>query len=87
MDYSHTFQLDHSLGLSEQFGKLFDSGDSCDFSVLVHDPSENQTKDKTICVHRLIFSLYPQFNISTSTENLTVQISQTCHPYISSFLR
>ncbi|MCJ8739425.1 hypothetical protein PDJAM_G00047040 [Pangasius djambal] len=87
MDNSREFQLDHSLGLSEELGRLFDSGDNCDFSVLVRDPSDDQAGQKTICVHRLIFSLYPQFNISNSSNNLTVEISQICHPHISSFLR
>lgn len=87
IDYSHKFQLDHSLGISEKLGKLFDSGNNCDFSVLVQDPGENQNEHKTICVHKLILSLYPHFNISNSSKNLTVEISQTCHPYISSFLR
>ncbi|KAF5902638.1 galectin-3-binding protein A-like [Clarias magur] len=37
MDDSRKFHLDHSLGLSEELGKLFDSRDSCDFSILVRD--------------------------------------------------
>ncbi|XP_017313131.1 galectin-3-binding protein A isoform X2 [Ictalurus punctatus] len=87
MDDNRMFKMDHSLGLSEELGRLFDSGDNCDFNILVRDPSEDQAGQKTICVHRLIFSLYPQFNISNSSNNLTVEISQTCHPHISSFLR
>lgn len=87
MDDNRKFRLDHSLGLSEELGKLFDSGDNCNFVVLVQDPSADKTEQKTICVHRLILSLYPQFNISNTDQNLTVGISETCHPHISSFLR
>lgn len=87
MDGNYKFQLDHSLGLSGELGRLFDSGDNCDFSVVVRDPSEDQAEIKTVCVHRLILSLYPQFNISDSNEDHTVEISQNCHPHISSFLR
>ncbi|XP_058233056.1 galectin-3-binding protein A-like [Hemibagrus wyckioides] len=87
MDSNYKFQLDHSLGLSGELGRLFDSGDNCDFSVVVRDPSEDQAEIKTVCVHRLILSLYPQFNISDSNKDHTVEISQNCHPHISSFLR
>lgn len=87
MNTSHEFQLDHSLGLSGELGRLFKSGDNCDFIIVVRDPNEDQAEQKTICVHRLIISLYSQFNISNSTNNLTVEISQTCHPHVSSFLR
>ncbi|KAI5097498.1 galectin 3 binding protein precursor, partial [Silurus meridionalis] len=87
MDYGHKFQLDHSLGLSEELGRLFDSRDNCDLSVQVRDPSEAPAVRETICAHRLIFYLYPQFNISKSSNELTLEISQNCHPHISSFLR
>ncbi|TSK87559.1 Galectin-3-binding protein A [Bagarius yarrelli] len=85
VDSSREFQLDHSLGLSGELGSLFKSGDNCDFVIVVRD--EDQAEQKMICVHKLILSLYPQFNISDSTNNLTVKISQTCHPHMSSFLR
>ncbi|XP_026997541.1 galectin-3-binding protein A isoform X1 [Tachysurus fulvidraco] len=84
---NYKFQLDHSLGLSEDLGTLFDSGDNCDFSIVVRDPSDDQAEQNTVCVHRLILSLYPQFNISDSMKDLTVEIDQNCHPHISSFLR
>lgn len=87
MDNSREFQLDHSLGLSKELGALFDSRNNCDFSIVVRDPNEDQAGQQTICVHRLIVSLYPQFAISESTNNITVEISQSCHPHISSFLR
>ncbi|KAK3553287.1 hypothetical protein QTP86_032753, partial [Hemibagrus guttatus] len=87
MDSNYKFQLDHSLGLSGELGRIFDSGDNCDFSVVVRDPREDQAEQKTVCVHRLILSLYPQFNISDSNKDHTVEISQNCHPHISSFLR
>ncbi|XP_017567473.1 galectin-3-binding protein A [Pygocentrus nattereri] len=85
VDSGRTFSLDHSLGLSEKLGSLFDSGDNCDFSILISDPSDEQVATQTICAHRAILSLYPQLNI-TST-NLSVEIGQTCHPFISRFIR
>ncbi|XP_060758373.1 galectin-3-binding protein B-like [Neoarius graeffei] len=87
MDSSHEFHMDHSLGLTEGLGRLFDRGDNCDFSILVRDLNEDKVGQKTFCVHRLIFFLYPQFNISNSSNNLTIEVSQPCHPHISSFLR
>ncbi|XP_036446257.1 galectin-3-binding protein A-like [Colossoma macropomum] len=85
VDSGHTFSLDHSLGLSEELGSLFDSGENCDFSILISDPSDEQFAAQTICAHRLILSLYPQLNITSTT--LSVEISQTCHPFVSRFFR
>lgn len=87
MSGDREFSLDHSLGLSEDLGLLFDSGDYCDFNVLVRDSSEERAREQMICAHRTILALYPQFNISTASTNLSVEISQTCHPYISKFFR
>ncbi|KAL7850734.1 hypothetical protein SRHO_G00200830 [Serrasalmus rhombeus] len=85
VDSARRFSLDHSLGLSEKLGSLFDSGDNCDFSILISDPSDEQVTTQTICAHRAILSLYLQLNI-TST-NLSVEIGQTCHPFVSRFFR
>ncbi|KAK1799030.1 hypothetical protein P4O66_007293, partial [Electrophorus voltai] len=87
VDSDRTFSLDHSLGLSEGLGTLFESHESCDFNVTVHDPNEKQVGQQAICVHKLILSLYPQLNITETSKNLSVEISHTCHPQVSSFLR
>ncbi|ROI79010.1 Galectin-3-binding protein A, partial [Anabarilius grahami] len=79
------FSVDNSLGLSDDLGLLFDSGDGCDFSIYVRDLSEEA--ELVFCVHRLILMIYPELNITNESRNLTVEISQTCHPLVSSFLR
>ncbi|KAK7174156.1 hypothetical protein R3I93_001366 [Phoxinus phoxinus] len=79
------FSVDNSLGLSNDLGLLFDSGDGCDFSINVRDLSEET--ELTICAHRLILMIYPELNITNESRNLTVDVSQTCHPHVSAFLR
>ncbi|XP_077086831.1 galectin-3-binding protein A-like isoform X2 [Siphateles boraxobius] len=79
------FSVDNSLGLSDDLGLLFDSGDGCDFSINVRDLSEEAELE--FCVHRLILMIYPELNITNESRNLTVDVSQTCHPHVSAFLR
>ncbi|XP_026064711.1 galectin-3-binding protein A-like [Carassius auratus] len=79
------FFLDNSLGLSDDLGLLFDSGDVCDFRINVQDTSEKE--ELTFCVHRMILMIYPELNITNNSRNLTVDVSQTCHPHVSAFLR
>ncbi|XP_007242014.3 galectin-3-binding protein A [Astyanax mexicanus] len=87
VDDDQKFSLDHSIGLSEDLGSLFDQAENCDVDVLVVDSSDDQSHGKTFCVHRVILSLYPQLNISESTRNISVDISQTCHHHVYSFFR
>ncbi|XP_073690422.1 galectin-3-binding protein A-like [Garra rufa] len=79
------FSVDNSLGLSHDLGLLFDSGDGCDFTVNVQDISEEA--ELTFCVHRMILMSYPKLNITNGSRNLTVDVSHTCHPHVSAFLR
>uniref|UniRef100_A0A8C1S735 SRCR domain-containing protein n=1 Tax=Cyprinus carpio TaxID=7962 RepID=A0A8C1S735_CYPCA len=79
------FFLDNSLGLSDDLGLLFDSGDGCDVRINVQDTSEEE--ELTFCVHRMILMIYPELNITNGSRNLTVDVSQTCHPHVSAFLR
>uniref|UniRef100_A0A671PE45 Galectin-3-binding protein A-like n=1 Tax=Sinocyclocheilus anshuiensis TaxID=1608454 RepID=A0A671PE45_9TELE len=79
------FFLDNSLGLSDDLGLLFDSGDGCDFTINVQDVSEES--ELTFCVHSMILMIYPELNITNNSGNLTVDVSQTCHPHVSAFLR
>ncbi|XP_051987587.1 galectin-3-binding protein A-like [Xyrauchen texanus] len=85
MSSDHQFSVDNSLGLSDDLGDLFDSGDGCDFSINVRDLSEKA--EFTFCVHKLILMLYSKLNLKNDSRNLTVEVSQTCHPHASSFLR
>ncbi|KAK9978263.1 hypothetical protein ABG768_020022 [Culter alburnus] len=79
------FSVDNSLGLSDALGLLFDSGDGCDFSINVRDLSEEA--ELAFCVHRLILLIYPELNITNESRNLTLDVSQTCHPHVPTFLR
>ncbi|XP_048008837.1 galectin-3-binding protein A-like [Megalobrama amblycephala] len=79
------FSVDNSLGLSDELGLLFDSGDGCDFSINVRDLSEEA--ELSFCVHSMILMIYPELNIRNESRNLTVDVSQMCHPHVSAFLR
>ncbi|KAL1277516.1 hypothetical protein QQF64_024189 [Cirrhinus molitorella] len=85
MTSNRQFSVDNSLGLSDDLGLLFDSGDGCDFTVNVQDISEQA--EFAICVHRLILMIYPKLYITNDSRNLTVNVSHTCHPHVSAFLR
>ena len=89
-----THSLDHSLVLSDFLGKMFDGGNDCDFLIVVQSPTENRQEDgtpetveTTICAHKAILSQFPLFNASEGINNITVNISQACQPYFSSFIR
>ncbi|XP_039523119.1 galectin-3-binding protein A-like [Pimephales promelas] len=79
------FSVDNSLGLSDDLGLLFKSGDGCDFIINVQDVSEEA--ELQFCVHRFILMIYPELNITNESRNLTLDVSQTCHPHVSAFLR
>jgi len=77
--------VDNSLGLSDDLGLLFKSGDGCDFIINVQDVSEEA--ELQFCVHRFILMIYPELNITNESRNLTLDVSQACHPHVSAFLR
>ncbi|KAM4598153.1 galectin-3-binding protein B-like [Polymixia lowei] len=86
--------LDHSLGLSEDLGQLFDTGDSCDFLILVNTPTGNTQEDgtlemlgTTVCAHKIILSRFPRFNASEGNSSISVHLSQACEPHFTSFIR
>ncbi|TRY83194.1 hypothetical protein DNTS_033942 [Danionella cerebrum] len=79
------FPVDHSLGLSDDLGLLFDREDGCDFNIIVQDLSEES--QTTFCVHRVILMIFPELNITNDTSNMTVDISQSCHSHVPRFLR
>ncbi|TKS91997.1 Lectin galactoside-binding soluble 3-binding protein [Collichthys lucidus] len=88
-----THFLDQSISLSDDLGKIFDSGIGCDFSILVQSETGNRQQDGTlevaetaICAHKLILSQFPLFNTST-VSNITVSLSQSCQPHFTTFIR
>ncbi|TRY98531.1 hypothetical protein DNTS_025151 [Danionella cerebrum] len=79
------FSVDNSLGLSGDLGLLFDREDGCDFSITVRDLGEES--QLTFCVHRMILMSFPELNITKDSDNLTVDISQSCQSHVPGFLR
>ncbi|KAG7460201.1 hypothetical protein MATL_G00218830 [Megalops atlanticus] len=83
------FPVDHSLGLSEDLGALFDSGRGCDLTIAVRSP-EGDPDEETVCAHRLVLSLNPDasfFNHTQGSKNLMVEVGRDCRPYVTPFLR
>lgn len=89
-----THSLDHSISLSDELGQIFDSGNNCDFLILVQSANGNRQEDGTpeiaetkICVHKSMLSQFPLFNASEGITNITVNIHQACQPHFTSFIR
>uniref|UniRef100_A0A669D465 SRCR domain-containing protein n=1 Tax=Oreochromis niloticus TaxID=8128 RepID=A0A669D465_ORENI len=89
-----THSLDHSIGLSDFLGQIFDDGNDCDFLIIVQSPTGNKQEDgtpeirqKTICAHKMILSQIPFFNASVGISTITVNLSLTCQPHFTSFIR
>ncbi|XP_078125364.1 galectin-3-binding protein A-like [Sander vitreus] len=89
-----THSLDHSITLSDELGQIFDSGNGCDFLILVQSATGNREEDgtpemvgTTICTHKIILSQFPLFNASEGMTSITVPISQSCQPHFTSFIR
>lgn len=91
-DSAHS--LDHSISLSDDLGELFDSGNGCDFLILVQSPTGNigengvtEMAETTICAHKTILSQFPLFNASGGISNITVDVRLSCQPLFPSFIR
>ncbi|XP_032392741.1 galectin-3-binding protein A isoform X3 [Etheostoma spectabile] len=89
-----THSLDHSISLSDELGQIFDSGNGCDFQILVQSATGNRNEDgapemvaTTICTHKIVLSQFPLFNASEGMTSITVPISQSCQPHFTSFIR
>lgn len=89
-----THSLDHSIGLSDKLGQIFDSGNGCDFLILVQSETGNQQEDgtpemteTTICAHKMILSQFPLFNASEETTSIAVSVSKSCQRHFTSFIR
>ncbi|XP_061567107.1 galectin-3-binding protein A-like [Cololabis saira] len=86
--------LDHRISLSDDLGRIFDSGTGCDFVMVLQSPTgtsqDDGTPEKvetTICAHKIILSLFPLFRSSEGLTNITVDIGSHCQPHFSSFIR
>ncbi|XP_029365231.1 galectin-3-binding protein A [Echeneis naucrates] len=86
--------LDHTFSLSDDLGQIFDSGNGCDFLIIVRSPTGNKQEDgdmemmdTTICAHKMILSQFPLFSASEGNANITVDVSQACEPHFTSFIR
>ncbi|XP_071329662.1 galectin-3-binding protein A-like isoform X1 [Trachinotus anak] len=89
-----THSLDHRFCLSDYLGQIFDSGNGCDFLIVVKSPTGNRQEDgnmemleTTICAHKIMLSQFPLFNTSEGITNISVNISQSCQPYFTPFIR
>lgn len=85
MNYNRQFSLDNSLALSDELGALFDSEDGCDFNITVCDLSKEA--ELMFCGHSVILQMFPELNVTQESKNLTMEVSETCHPHVSAFLR
>ncbi|XP_023204424.1 galectin-3-binding protein A-like [Xiphophorus maculatus] len=86
--------LDHSTTLSDDLGKIFDSGTTCDFLIAFQTSTGAKQEDgvpdetmTTICAHKAILMLYPYFNASVGENNITVTVNTTCQSYSTSIIR
>ncbi|XP_056258014.1 galectin-3-binding protein A-like [Seriola aureovittata] len=91
-DSTHT--LDHSFSLSNDLGQIFDSGNGCDFLISVKSATGNRLEDgnmemeeTTICVHKMILLNFPLFNALEGISNISVNIRESCQPYVTPFIR
>lgn len=84
--------LDHSISLSDDLGKMFDSGEGCDFLILVQRATREEDDtaegvDVTVCAHHTILSQFPLFNASQETTSITVVVSKACQQHFIPFIR
>ncbi|XP_036004656.1 galectin-3-binding protein B-like [Fundulus heteroclitus] len=89
-----TYSLDHSTALSDDLGKVFDSGAACDYLITFQTPARDKQEvgapqkiESTICAHKAILMLYPYFNASAGGNNTTVTVDTPCLSYFTSFIR
>lgn len=84
-----THPVDHSGGLSEAFGRIFDSSDACDFLIVAQSASEDgsELETQTVCSHKMILAPYEPFNVSAGAETLTISVSRPCLQHFATFIR
>ena len=86
--------VDHSLQLSEDLGRLFDSEEGCDFLIHAHTYTGENREDglwemvnTTVCAHRMILSRFPGLKASTDVDEISIYLTQTCRPHLPMFIR
>lgn len=81
--------MDHSSVLSEAMGRLFDSGEACDFLILVQSSNEeaSEMETQTVCAHKIILSPFQPFNMSEEAKSITISISRPCLQHFPTFIR
>lgn len=79
--------MDHSSGLSEAMGRIFDSADACDYQIVAQSEDSSEVVSQTICAHKMILSQFRPFNVSKGAESITVNISLPCLQHFTSFIR
>lgn len=79
--------MDHSSGLSEAMGRIFDSGDACDFLIVAQSEDSSEMVSQTICAHKVILSQFQPFNVSKGAESITIHISRPCLQHLTTFIR
>lgn len=84
-----THSLDHSSGLSEAMGRIFDGGDACDFLIVVQSWNEEGSgmENQTVCAHKMILSPFQPFNVSQGSESITISVSRPCLQHFTTFIR
>lgn len=79
--------LDHSSGLSEAMGRIFDSTDACDFLIVAQSEDSSEMVSQTICAHKVILSPFRAFNVSNGAESITISIRRPCLQHFTTFVR
>ncbi|TNM97215.1 galectin-3-binding protein A-like [Takifugu flavidus] len=82
-----THSLDHSSGLSEAMGRIFDSADACDFLIVARTEDSSETVSQTICAHKVILLPFRPFNVSKGAESITISMSRPCLQHFTTFIR
>ncbi|KAJ7989829.1 hypothetical protein DPEC_G00308550 [Dallia pectoralis] len=86
--------LDHSIGLSDDLGELFDHGNNSDFHIVVRNPTGNrdeegklEVEERTVSTHKLILSLYLNVNLINGSNSLSIEVSRGCSSHVTNFIR
>lgn len=83
------YSLDHSSDLSEVMGRIFDSGNACDFLIVVKGWNEDASEmvSQTVCAHKMILSPFQPFNVSEGSERITINVRHPCLQHFTTFIR
>lgn len=87
VDVDPIHSLDHSADLSDNLGKMFDSGEGCDLLLLVGSELSKEGADVTICAHRVILSQFPRLSASQASTRMTVEVGKSCQQHFIPLIR